>query len=277
MQRLVAADWSKHAEKRWYCVATPRGEGHDVDGPCPVGDDFLRQWADRPTLIGVDFAIGLPREYCDRAGLAGFLQALPTFDDAFFTVTDAPSLRQPFYPRSTTGTRARRQQVTGEPRRRCYALVNACAIFWTLRAEQVGRATIHGWQTLLQPRAPQWRLWPFDGDRDALPFAIADCYPRLGYNEVLARRFTKSSRDARAAQAPVIRAYAGQHHLRISQHLQTHIDNGFETDDPFDACLAVLGMTAWTHRPVPAPQSTAVRRYEGWILGLPDPQGSSNT
>jgi hypothetical protein len=277
MRRLVAADWSKHAGKRWYCVATPCGDGFDVDGPFPVEDDFLKQWEDRPTLVGVDFAIGLPREYCQRAGIAGFVQALPTFDAAFFMVSDEPSLGQPFYPRSATGTRARLQQVTGELRRRCDALVKACPIFWTLGAQQVGRATIHGWQTLLQGRAPRWKLWPFDGDLDSMPYAIAECYPRLGYHELIGRRFAKSSRDARAAQAPLILAYAARHGLRIAPSLQAHIESGFDSDDPFDACLAVMGMTAWVRRPVPAPQSETVRRYEGWILGLPDPHGNSNT
>jgi hypothetical protein len=42
----------------------------------------------------------------------------------------------------------------------------ACPLFWTLGANQVGRAATIGWRDLLSPalnNIPNVKLWPFDG------------------------------------------------------------------------------------------------------------------
>jgi len=46
----------------------------------------------------------------------------------------------------------------------------ACEIFWTLGANQVGKAAIAGWRDLLAPavRDKAIAIWPFDGDHPAI-------------------------------------------------------------------------------------------------------------
>src|SRR5258708_4938385 len=45
-----------------------------------------------------------------------------------------------------------------------------CEIFWTLGANQVGKAAIAGWRDLLAPalRDKAIAIWPFDGDLPVL-------------------------------------------------------------------------------------------------------------
>lgn len=74
---------------------------------------------------------------------------------------DEISLVRPFYPRAPGGTS--KQQLldalgvgcSEELLRLCdrptAARGKACEIFWTLGANQVGRAAIHGWRDLLAP------------------------------------------------------------------------------------------------------------------------------
>jgi hypothetical protein len=68
----------------------------------------------------------------------------------------------------------------------------ACELFWTLGANQVGRAAIAGWRDLLAPalREGTTTLWPFHGDLAPLlesgRIVVAETYPAETYAHPLA-------------------------------------------------------------------------------------------
>ena len=84
-------------------------------------------------------------------------------------------------------------------------------LFWTLGANQTGKAAISAWRDLLLPAlaspAPP-RLWPFDGDLHALlaegGIVLAETYPAEALRQ-LGLKLTVSNRrqaDRRALAAP---------------------------------------------------------------------------
>jgi hypothetical protein len=95
------------------------------------------------------------------------------------TTPNEISLRRPFYPMRPLGSKRHLLDALGfqsaqELLRLCdgptATRANACEMFWTLGAKQVGRAAIHGWRDLLAPavRDGSISIWPFDGELSAL-------------------------------------------------------------------------------------------------------------
>jgi hypothetical protein len=282
---IAAADWSTHPSKRWICVARLEGGLYHVTHPAPAGDPhrLLPDLGEHgPALVGFDFPIGLPAAYCRRAGIASFLAALPHFPDEFYTVSNAPSLRSPFYPASS-GAKGSTRQATlycalgippSEWLRRCDAFAGASPIFWTLGPRQAGRAAIAGWRDVLRHRPPGWSLLPFE-PRPA-PHAIVEVYPALAARMLgLPTRFGKRSQAARLAQAPRIEAWlAARPVLRLEPDLLESLRGGFGptagAEDPLDAFLALLAMCEVLANPsqFPLPSDPGILNLEGWIFGL---------
>ncbi len=171
-------------------------------------------------LLGVDFPIGVPQAYAERAGITEFRTALEGFDDRFYAVAerqDEIDLRRPFYP-MRPGDRRRQQLLEGlglaawsDLLRRCdrrsATRAAACAIFWTLGGQQVGKAAITGWRDLLAPALQaglDLALWPFQGSLDELltrhRFVVAETYPAEVYRHLC---LNLKRRQGQADGAPV--------------------------------------------------------------------------
>ena len=90
---VAHADWSVHSDKRWLVLARLRADGsYRADASRPVGP-LGSLWArlgqeagGGQALLGVDFPIGLPRAYAQRAGMISFSAALREFGDRFYAV-----------------------------------------------------------------------------------------------------------------------------------------------------------------------------------------------
>ncbi|ONG55675.1 hypothetical protein BKE38_09000 [Pseudoroseomonas deserti] len=302
-QTILHADWSRDARKRWIAAAVRTGPGWQVEAPCTIGDsaDFVAALFSMPgpVLAGFDFPIGLPASYGQLTGFAGFTEALKMFGTAdwakFFQVADSEtqvSLRQPFYPRLSSAEAKQRHLLEGlgmssinELRRICeHATAKrraACPLFWTLGGNQVGKAAIDGWQSVLQPAIRDGaRLWPFDGSLASLARAgvpvIAETYPAEAYGHVgigFKPRMSKQRQDDRRAAAAGLPAWAALHRIRFSDELSAQITEGFGLskagEDPFDALAGVLGMIEILdgRRPEAPTLHQLARQWEGWILG----------
>jgi len=306
------ADWSVDPGKRWVARAVHEGGGrYRALMPGPAGPlsgllDGLRQGADRPgpVLFGFDFPLGLPCSYARRAGIDDFRRLLPTLGRgawrSFFSVAERPEqvgLARPFYPAKagTRGTVARRHLIDGlglgsydDLLRRCDKAGGgrpaACAMFWTLGPQQVGKAAIVGWRNLLIPAlrgGHDLALWPFDGDLGELlasrDMVVAETYPAEIYGHLGLGFGTgaggKRVQSARAAQAPRLLQQARRLGLGLDRRLRDAIADGFgpapDGEDPFDATVGLLGMVNVVvgGRPAGAPGDAEVRRIEGWSLG----------
>jgi|tagenome__1003787_1003787.scaffolds.fasta_scaffold20853082_2 hypothetical protein len=214
--------------------------------------------------------------------------------DAFYSVADLPSelsLRRPFYPRRSSAEARQAHLLSahaaasiGELRRRCEHATSgrgaACALFWTLGGNQVGKAAIAGWQEVIAPaRRRGARLWPFDGELQELAatngLVLAETYPAEAYGHV-GIRFSagqsKRRQDDRASQSRAILKWAERSGVRLSPKMADMVQGGFGEDsageDRFDAALGLCGMieVAKGRRP-DAPRVPEVRQWEGWILG----------
>jgi hypothetical protein len=157
---------------------------------------------------------------------------------------------------------------------------NACEIFWTLGANQVGRAAIQGWQELLTPalQAGLISIWPFDGELSELlasgGITVLKAYPAETYTHIgLLRGFGKRKRVGRQGQAGAILSWCERHAIMLEPELEAAVEDGFgekETgEDTFDAFIGLLGMieAVCDSTLCLAPQDPAVRDIEGWTLG----------
>lgn len=175
-QRLLHADWSVDPKKRRCAEAWRRDNGWEVFAPVQLADSraFLDDLmaAAKPVLAGFDFPIGLPSAYAQRVGVARFPDWLagldrPEWADALTVcrAADEVSLTRPFYPQSSGKMRGERQLAhllsglgLGERAdllRACErggaGKRQACPLFWTLGANQVGKAAITGWREVVIP------------------------------------------------------------------------------------------------------------------------------
>jgi hypothetical protein len=263
-------------------------------------DDFLKALLAlaQPTLAGFDFPIGVPAAYARKAKFARFtelLEAVGTGDwSAFYRVCDSDveiSLCRPFYPRvsSSKARQAHLLDALGVDsidvlRRLCERQTQtrkaACSLFWTLGGNQVGKAAISGWQSVLQPARRQGALlWPFDGDLAGLSqtnrLVICETYPAEAYEHVGVRFAPGASKqrqtDRRAATASLL-ARSFKYGIEFSDAMRDALADGFgplkSGEDPFDAALGLLGMIEVVDgRRAAAPTSIEAFDSEGWIFG----------
>jgi len=248
-------------------------------------------------VLGVDLPLGLPRAYA--AGLAerdfpAFLRSLID-RPAFFAVNEVIetiSLARPFYPaRGRRGmTRAAHAAALGfagarDLSRWCDRATAerpaGAPLFWTLGANQTGKAAITAWRDWLAPSlaagAPI-RLWPFEGALRALVApgraVLAEVYPAEALRHCgLRLPGSKRTRAVRAALGPALAAVMSAARVVPSASLRDAVAAGFGADvageDRFDSVIGLLGLIGVLDgaRPDFVPEDPWIRRWEGWVLG----------
>ncbi len=307
--RLIHADWSCNPGGRWMAEAVREGAGWSASGPRKVGplDAFVDVLfiGQGPTLAGFDFPIGVPLAFATKTQFSDFLSALGCFGSTgwsdFYNVADRAeeiSLQRPFYPRvSRLGVRRKHLvEALGVDsfdalRRRCERKTEfhgaACPLFWTLGANQVGRAAIAGWQEVIVPgRERGAALWPFDGalaeTAHASRVTLAETYPAEAYSHVgvrFKRGQSKLNPEHRKEAARNLISRSVDCGVMLSTTLETAIREGFSdaqdgADDGFDAVMGLLGMIEVVEgrRPEkPLAAATDEAKWEGWILGMAAP------
>lgn len=271
-------------------------------------EQLVRRARGRAVLLGLDLPIGVPEAYGRLSGCADFGDLLLRVSGSgsgdagpwagFFQRSRQPSVHRPFYPSLPVRTR-------GEVSRRALAegvlgtadgdgLLRACdrqsgaeCMFFTLGGAQVGGAVISAWPELVAPavRSGRCAVWPFDGEladlaRRAGTVTLAEIYPGEAYGRLGVKIGSGSGRSKRratdrAAVAAELRSAVRACGAKASAALVRAMAAGFDPpgefggEDGFDAVVGVLGMLAAVRDGATAPRDAAVRRWEGWILGLP--------
>lgn len=290
--------------KRWMAVAQGGTGGWRVAAPMPVGDpatlpDRLRALAGgAPVALGVDFPLGLPRAYAARHAqepdFPAFLRGLarrPRFLDVCAALEEVGPDR-PFYPARGEAGMRRAAHAAALSLPDATALCRACdrataerpagaPLFWTLGANQSGKAAIAAWRDMLLPalagpRPP--RLWPFEGGFRSLlapgGVAVAETYPAEALRHLGLRLPGSKRRQAdRAALADSLRTAMTALAAAPVPALDAAIADGFGADaageDRFDCVLGVLCVIGVLtgRRPDITPDDPWIRRWEGWVLG----------
>jgi hypothetical protein len=157
-----------------------------------------------------------------------------------------------------------------------------CPLFWTLGAQQVGKAAISFWRDVLGPalRAGEdVAIWPCDGTLFELlrpgRVVVAETYPGECYSHLGAVLGPggKRSQVARARAGAALLAWAEAEGVSLAPALVAHIRDGFgprpDGDDAFDTAVGLLGVLniVLGRRPAGEPSDPVIRAVEGWILG----------
>ena len=311
---LWHVDWGIDPKKRWVTRIHTHGTATPIihePAPFAAFSDqlFAGAYDDTSLVIGVDFPIGLPRVYAEAVGVADFRSFLrgeqgPAWD-SFAAVAERladVSLARPFFPRGRVHTD---DKADGPPQkawldrlglakpdtyRQCDLMTGdrpaAASLFWTVGANQVGKAAIGGWRDLVRPllrdRSSRLGLWPFDGDMETLmakaPVVLAETYPGEIYGWFDCQPKAKTRREARLDVVPRLRAVATDFGLVLTDRAAAMLRDGFGDDargeDRFDSFVGALGLYAIVmgQRAAPVPDDPIFRKVEGWILGqaIPD-------
>jgi hypothetical protein len=305
----VHADWSVAAGKRWMSVAWRAAGGGVwlVEAPGPVGDPatLLSRLADRAggqaVALGLDVPIGLPRAYAAlharEPDFPSFLRRLSERSGFLVPCAELAELApdRPFYPaRGRAGmTRAAHAESlalrgAGELYRHCDRATRSrpggAPLFWTLGANQVGKAAIAAWRDVLLPAladAAPPALWPFDGDLLELVAAhkmvIAETYPAEAMRQLGVRLSGGKTRQADRAAAgaalhAALRAAGGHASASLAGAIAAGFGPEHGQDDGFDSLLGVLCVIGVLdrRRPDGIPADPWLRRWEGWVLGQTD-------
>jgi len=295
------ADWSVDPRKRWMTLARLSAGAWRAEAPAPVGDVAAllpRLLAARaPVALGLDLPLGLPREYArhlPEPDFPAFLRGLAA-RPGFFAVSatlDTVGRDRPFYPaRGMRGmTRAAHAAALGMDgpislSRWCDRATAerpaGAPLFWTLGANQSGKAAIAAWRDWLLPALGAGlpvALWPFEGGLRALlapgRAALAEVYPAEALRQCgLRLSGSKRAQAPRRALAGALRAAMAARRVLPSPALAAAVAEGFGADaageDGFDSVLSLLGLVGVLDgaRPDFVPDDPWVRRWEGWVLG----------
>jgi hypothetical protein len=161
-------------------------------------------------------------------------------------------------------------------------------LFWTLGANQTGKAAIATWRDVLCPAlacANTVALWPFAGPFRSLlepgTVAVAETYPAEALRHLGIRLIGSKRRQGdRAALAAPLLAAMRDRDAAPAPELAVAVRDGFGTaadgEDRFDCVIGVLGVlnVLAGNRPDRAPDEAWIGRWEGWVLGqtaLPRP------
>ncbi|WP_428376992.1 hypothetical protein [Lichenicoccus sp.] len=329
------ADWSVQASKRWMTIARRCCGGWIVTEPEPVGpvDTLLarlRRLAADAALpsggaiaFGIDCPLGLPRAFIARhpgvgSSFRDFLGMLaagnglvgspspPEFLDVCAALHEV-SAKRPFYPRSAVRGMSRAAHAAALGLAGAGALLRHCdratatrpagaPVFWTLGANQSGKAAIAAWRDLLLPALAaephRLRLWPFDGtlaacaadaaDQPGL-VTLAETYPAEALDQLglrIARsghapavRGSKRRQADRAALGPALLASLGRFGALADDRLRDMALAGFGSDaageDRFDSVAGLLCVLSVLggQRCDQIPGDAWVQGWEGWVLG----------
>lgn len=260
--------------------------------------DVLRAEAGGAAVaLGVDLPIGVPRVYAAQRPEPGFLQFLETirgWPDFFLVCEALTDIRpdRPFYPaRGIKGmTRASHAQALGLGG--ASGLSRLCdrataerppgaPLFWTLGANQSGKAAIAAWRDMLLPALAlrdHLRLWPFEGPFRTLlapgAVAMAETYPAEALRHLgIKLRGSKRRQADRAAVAQPLLAAMARLDVWPEPALVEAVTGGLGADpageDRFDCLLGVLCVinVLAGHRPDTTPDDPWLTTWEGWVLG----------
>ncbi len=283
-------------------AATGAPGAWSVAASCPVGDVatlLARLGASGEAVaLGVDFPLGLPRAYVSRhaaeADFPAFLRGLAD-RPGFFSVCDglaelAPG--RPFYPRRGLAGMTRLSHAAALGLEDATGLSRLCdrataerpagaPLFWTLGANQTGKAAISAWRDMLLPiltGAHPPALWPFEGPFRSLlqpgRVAVAETYPAEAMRQLgLRMDGSKRRQSDRARLADALGAALRTARATPDAAMLDAIRTGFGADaageDRFDSLLGLLCVLAVLDgsRPDTAPSDPWVLQWEGWVLG----------
>lgn len=287
------ADWSVSAARRWVAEVCRGGDGWVLDAPRVVGDPATVLVAPGPLLVGLDVTIGLPRHYAARAGVDCFPAWLASLDEdrwrRFASVADVASevsSARPFFPARPGGARQQDLVVAhgavtiDDLRRACERRPPlaraACPLFWTLGANQVGRASLHAWETVLRPALREGRvaLWPYAGALDRLvatrDVVVAEAYPAWMTSLLGLGPVAKRHARARAGAAAALITAAARLGVHLTQAAYDAVGEGCATEHAFDTVVGVLGLVHVLQEGpyVPAASCRDATTVEGWIAGV---------
>lgn len=249
--------------------------------------------------LGIDCPLGLPLAYA--AQLQGF-EDFPAFlrglqpGDEFFSVARSiydVSLARPFFPAGNVSgpghklalARALNLHETAQLARQVDLKTanrpGGGVMFWTLGANQCGKAAIAAWRDLIIPalQGDDLKLWPFDGGLRALAVAgqtvIAETYPAEAMRQLgLKLRGSKQNQASRQALGADIFAAMAALGIETSQALAAEITSGFgprkSAEDPFDSLVGVLGVINVLNGNRPDRAPNLHQNWEGWVLGQTD-------
>jgi hypothetical protein len=247
--------------------------------------------------LGVDLPVGLPRAYAahlPERDFRHFLTTLAARPDFFRVCASLAEIApdRPFYPtRGIAGmTRASHAEALGLDG--AAALSRACdratterpagaPLFWTLGANQSGKAAIAAWQHLLLPALADrqdLRIWPFAGPFRSLlapgAVALAETYPAEALRHLGIRlKGSKRRQSDRVAVAGQLRGAMATLAVLPDLAMEQAMTDGFGADaageDRFDSVLGVLCVlnVLAGNRPDTAPEDQWIRQWEGWVLG----------
>ncbi len=298
------ADWSVDPRKRWVAIARRKIGTWHLAAPVPVGDVAtfparLRAMADGGAVaLGVDMPLGLPRAYAallPERDFPHFLTTMATRPDFFRVCTSLGEvgLDRPFYPARGVAGMTRVAHALALGFQGTSGLSRACdratmerpagaPLFWTLGANQSGKAAIAAWRDMLLPNlagdADSIRLWPFAGAFRALltpgKVALAETYPAEALRHLgITLNGSKRRQADRAAVAARLRAVMTALAVVPDPALEHTIAAGFGSDpageDRFDCILGVLCVlnVLAGNRPDSPPTDAWITRWEGWVLG----------
>lgn len=306
---IVHCDWGSSPEKRKMAWAYLEDGLYRVRGIERVGplDSFLERQREQVgrednILVGFDFPIGLPAQYAERAGINSFMDILPEIGrgewDSFFKVAavrDEISLRRPFYPYRPGGTcqehltSALGVRIMDELRRQCErgapGLQQACPLFWTLGANQVGKAAIIGWRDVIIPalrsNPERIKIWPFNGSLETLlgfsgSTVIVETYPAAALIQLETPFLPGEGKRQQAARSRIgvlllekISPWDVEFGTEVIESLRDGFGSSPDGEDDFDAMVGLFGMldVVFGKHLEGAPHRREVREIEGWILG----------
>jgi hypothetical protein len=286
-------------------LCTPDGE---VQAPEPVGQvatlfDRLRaRAAGLPVAFGIDCPLGVPRSYAalcgDQPDFPHLLRSLGGRPE-FFRVAarlDEVCVTRPFYPARPMAGITRQAHAAALGFGASADLNRVCdratadrpagaPVFWTLGANQSGKAALAAWGELVipgleLPNPPA--LWPFDGAFRSLlqpgRIALAETYPAEAMRHLGLRPGGSKRRQAdRAGYAQSILARMGSLGVTGTNAFYRTLTDGFGAgdagEDQFDSVLGVLCVLGVVQgvRPDTAPEDPWIQRWEGWVLGQTPP------
>jgi hypothetical protein len=297
------ADWSRDENKRWASKAVLKDAGHyaasaprKVEAIASLISNIRIEIGQTGcAFFGLDFPIGIPAFYAQRAAIRSFKLLLPQlgkgeWENFYKVCNDASeiSVHRPFYPEGRYKGRKTedlfralgassmepllRACERGEGKRK-----KACSLFWTLGGNQVGKAAIIGWRDLLVPALRNdgtLKLWPFDGDLESLlvpgSLVVAETYPAECYGWFFRDSVVKSDLSSRKMAGGDLLSWAKAKGVVLHDDLNAEIQAGFISgDDAFDACVGLFGTleVLLDNRASGEPDDLLVKSVEGWILG----------
>jgi len=247
-----------------------------------------------PVALGADLPIGVPRAYAAQRperDFRDFLSRTPGWPDFYRVCGSLDELgpERPFYPARGIKGMTRATHASALHLGDASGLSRACdkatgerpagaPLFWTLGANQTGKAAITAWRDMLVPALDSVRLWPFDGPFLSLlapgAVAVAETYPAEAMRHLgIPTKGSKRRQSDRAAVAGVLLDAMSRLRVAPDSRMEAAVRGGFGTDatgeDRFDCVLGLLCVinVLAGNRPDRTPPDPWLTTWEGWVLG----------